>query len=520
MKRGQVLIAALLVFALVSLYAALWLKEAFFALSETRQLLAGLQAKLLCQSGFVLAQRTVQRGELPSSLLALSPSPKATLLLSFRTDETGTKVFVRSEGVVLGRRFFDGEVFAFPASLGRHAFCLFFADPQTGAPFAPAFLPLGRGFVKASLVVVTDDEPVAFRPPPSFVGAAKESLLGVSGTGEMVFGETPKGAGVFTLDGWWQVPSLPGPFQIAFPFAPLHFPKVADETGSFRRVSTLPRFPRQFFLDEGRGLFAFSEHEAGKRLSLSGWTKGFRVYGPLYANASLLLSGTSLFVLRRGEQIAVTGVVLDEGKTRVLLPPDGMEPLGESRGELREGGWLVEGAMPKVRPMPSWAAWRQSVDPTFGGDGFVLPPHALLDLSSVTEEKATFFFEGDGMVTGRAREGLKEIVVLCPATLTVKGSVERGRGTTIWLVAKEIVWAIEPEKPLQRLVASLWATEKSFRVQAPSGGKSGEPARLVLIGSLTVNEVPQVEDEEGRWGLEIFYAPTPFPSFAVQPLGR
>ena len=79
------------------------------------------------------------------------------------------------------------------------------------------------------------------------------------------------------------------------------------------------------------------------------------------------------------------------------------------------------------------------------------------------------------------------------------------------MVAKDVVWI--PKEPNSFLYGLIWATDGSFKVQIQD---KPEPMRLLVIGSINVNLVPKLEDEGGRWGIEFFYAPMPFPSFLVQ----
>ena len=512
MRKGQGMIVAVLLFSFVTLFSALSLKEAIFSLFETRKIWGSLQGKLLCQSGIVLARKLLERGTIPSSPLETSPFERGQLLLSFSLNETRTKVKVEAVGQVEGRRFSQLEFFSFPEGIGKEALCLFFCDPKTGKPFPPFLFPLGEGFIRARLVSVVGEK-TKFSPSPSFLGVAKESLLGVGEGGEFFSWERPNKKGIFAFDGWWRVPNLPGPFSLLFPFAPLKEERVEDESGVFKRVSVLPRFPRQYFLDEEKGVFFFSGHEAGKAVKISGWTKGFRCYGPFYANASLLLSGNSLFALLtgRGDKVTVTGKVFlqEGGKSEFVLPE---KTIGDLSGAKLQD-LLEEGTSPRSLPKPCWASWRESVDSEFGGEGKVLPPLSLLDLSQVGEERK-FFFEGDGVLTGKLEGGKGWVVVFCQGTLTIWGSLFVEGGSFLALVAKEIIW--RPKSSPSFLFGLLWATEGSFRVEVSEN--PSEPMELVFVGSLNVNGFPKVE-EGGKWGVEFFYAPTPFPSFLVQPIG-
>jgi len=73
MRRGQAIIAVVALFSIIALYSSLWLKEALFSVSETRKLFSSLQAKLLCQSGVVLAKEKLKNGQIPSNLSVSLP---------------------------------------------------------------------------------------------------------------------------------------------------------------------------------------------------------------------------------------------------------------------------------------------------------------------------------------------------------------------------------------------------------------------------------------------------------------
>ncbi|MCS3918004.1 hypothetical protein M2350_000401 [Candidatus Fervidibacter sacchari] len=85
------------------------------------------------------------------------------------------------------------------------------------------------------------------------------------------------------------------------------------------------------------------------------------------------------------------------------------------------------------------------------------------------------------------------------------------KGVTWLWWQKEVVWI--PKEPISFLCGLIWSTDGSFKVQIQD---KPEPMRLLVIGSVNVNLVPKLEDEGGRWGIEFFYAPMPFPSFLVQ----
>jgi len=508
MKKGQAIIAAVALFSIIALYSSLWLKEAFFSLSETRKLFSSLQAKLLCQSGVVLAKEKLKNGQIPSSLSISLPEGEK-IFISFQPDETRVEVKVQVVGEVGGRRFSQQANFSFPEGVGDRAISIFFCDPESKIPLPPYPLPLGNGLVKASLVLTVEGEAKVL-PTKPFLGVEGGSVVGVSEGGDLIVGKVPSQKGVFTFDGWWQIPHLPGPFFINFPFAPICFEGVEDEKGTFRRVKVLPRFPRQYFLEEGKAHFVFSEHEGGKSVKISGWTKGFRCYGPFYANASISLSGNSIFALMesRGDKVQVTGEVSvsEGGSVWFVLGKEIISNLHECK----ERGFLEEKIPPIFPPKPSWSSWLEETDPSLGGEGTVLPTFSILDLSQL-EEGGKFFFEGDGFVTGEVKGGKGWVVVFCKGTLTALGSILVGKGSYLALVAKEVVWI--PKEPNSFLCGLIWATEGSFKVQIQD--QPTKPMRLLVIGSVNVNLFPKLEDEEGRWGIEFFYAPMPFPSFLV-----
>jgi len=199
-----------------------------------------------------------------------------------------------------------------------------------------------------------------------------------------------------------KIPHLPGPFFINFPFAPLSLERVEDEKGPFRRVKVLPRFPRQYFLDEEKARFSFSEHEGGKGVKISGWTKGFRCYGPFYANASISLSGNSIFALMEGreDKVQVTGEVSvsEGGSVRFVL---GKEIIS-SLHECKERGFLQEKISPIFLPKPSWSSWLEETDPSLGGEGTVLPTFSILDLSQL-EKGGSFSLKATALLRVRSR---------------------------------------------------------------------------------------------------------------------
>ena len=509
MRKGQAIIAAVTLFSIIALYSSIWLKEALFSLSETRKLFSSLQAKLLCQSGVVLAKEKLENGQIPSSLSISLPEGEK-IFVSFQPDETRTEVKVQVVGEVGGRRFSQQANFSFPEGIGDKAISIFFCDPESRNPLPAYPLSFGKGLVRASLVLTVEEE-VEVLPSKPFLGVEGESVVGVSESGDLVVGTVPNQKGIFTFDGWWQIPHLPGPFFINFPFAPISLEKVEDEKGPFRRVKVFPRFPRQYFLEEEKSLFAFSEHESGKSVKISGWTEGFRCYGPFYANASISLSGNSIFALMesREDKVQVTGEVSvsESGSVWFVL---GKEIIS-SLPECKERGFLEEKISPILPPKPSWSSWLEETDPSLGGEGTILPNFSILDLSQI-EEGGKFFFEGDGFVTGEVKGGKGWVVIFCKGTLTVLGSILVGKESYLALVAKDVVWI--PKEPNSFLCGLIWATDGSFKVQIQD--KLPEPMRLLVIGSVNVNLVPKLEDEGGRWGIEFFYAPMPFPSFLVQ----
>jgi hypothetical protein len=151
------------------------------------------------------------------------------------------------------------------------------------------------------------------------------------------------------------------------------------------------------------------------------------------------------------------------------------------------------------------------------GEGVLLPAFSILDLSAV-EEDDLFFFAGDGFVRGELRDGKGWVVVISPGVLTLLGNINVGAESNLAFVAKDIVWVIEPDRPVQMLKALLWATDGTLQVFCPSDPTLPFPLRLLFVGSINVNEVPMIEDERGRWGVEMFFSPSPFPSFLVQPI--
>lgn len=521
MRKGQVLTAVILVFSFVLLYCAVWLKEAIFALRETRNFWAGLQAKLLSQSGLNLAGSILRQGNIPKTPINLSLPDGEKLRLSFLQDETQTKVKVNSVAEVFGRRFENEEVFSFPKGIGDRSISVFWCDPRTGTPMSPHRWNLGLGVTKASLVLVVDGQEGNFTLTGSFSGVEASSLFGVSERGEIVSGVIPNSTGIFTFDGWWQVPVLPGPFTILFPFSPLEKEQVLGKEGIFRRVPVLPRFPKQYFLDSDKGIFVFSEHDLGKPVLLSGWQKGFRFHGSLYANAHLNIFGTSLTALlpSRGDKVEVTGgiKVEDEGKWYFAIPNQPVSEWREIRESLKLQGLVVEGCEAIYRPTPTWLAWRSLSDPNLGGEGIVLPAFTEVDLGKINETNFCFLL-GDGAVKGNIPEGKGWVVVFCDGDLKVRGSIFVGEGSYLALIARNIIWEIEPDKPVQTLKALIWATEGSLQVLSSPTTSLPFPTRLLFVGSINVNNFPEIEDGMGRWSMEVFYAPFPFPSFLVQPI--
>jgi hypothetical protein len=509
MRRGQAIIAVVALFSIIALYSSLWLKEALFSVSETRKLFSSLQAKLLCQSGVVLAKEKLKNGQIPSNLSVSLPEG-GKIFISFQPDKTRTEVGVQVVGELNGRRFSQRANFSFPEGIGDKAVSIFSFDPESRILLPPFPLPLGNGLVKASLVLTLEEGEKVF-PTKPFTGVESGSVVGVGEEGDLVIGAVPNQRGIFTFDGWWQIPNLPGPFFINFPFAPIKLERVEDERGPFKRVRVLPRFPRQYFLEEEKAHFNFSEHESGRSVKISGWTKGFRCYGPFYANASILLSGNSIFALMesRGDKVQVTGEVsvLEGGSVRFILGKGIISSLDESK----ERGFLEEKVSPILPPKPSWSSWLEETDPSLGGEGIVLPPFSLLDLSKIGEG-GKFFFEGDGFVKGEVEGGKGWVVVFCKGTLTALGNIIVGKGSYLALVAKEFVWI--PKEPNSFLCGLIWATDGGFKVQIQE--QIPEPVRLLVIGSVNVNLVSKLEDEGGNWGVEFFYSPMPFPSFLVQ----
>jgi len=215
MKRGQAIIAAVALFSIIALYSSIWLKEALFSISETRKLFSSLQAKLLCQSGVVLAKEKLKNGQIPSSLSFSLPEGEK-IFVSFQPDETRTEVKVEVVGEVGGRRFSQKVNFSFPEGIGDKAISVFFCDPESRIPLSPYPLSLGKGLVRASLVL-TLDEGAKVLPAKPFLGVEGKSVVGVSENGDLVVGTVPNQKGIFTFDGWWQIPHLPGPFSSTSP---------------------------------------------------------------------------------------------------------------------------------------------------------------------------------------------------------------------------------------------------------------------------------------------------------------
>ena len=220
MRKGQVLTAALLLFAIVALYTTFWLKEAIGAIQATKVLWSGLQSRLLCQSGIAFAAQILRQGEIPQRPLTFLLEDEQ-IHLTFTPERLGTKVIVKAVSQVKRRRFELTETFSFPSGLGQEAISVFHCDPQNGNPLTPVTWLLGRGLTKASLVIPVDGHGQRITLTGGFLGVEPQSLLGVSDTGNIIVGKTPNQSGIFTFDGWWQVPALPGPFLIAFPFFPL-----------------------------------------------------------------------------------------------------------------------------------------------------------------------------------------------------------------------------------------------------------------------------------------------------------
>lgn len=136
---------------------------------------SSLQAKLLCQSGVVLAKEKLKNGQIPSSLSFSLPEGEK-IFVSFQPDETRTEVKVEVVGEVGGRRFSQKVNFSFPEGIGDKAISVFFCDPESRIPFSPYPLSLGKGLVRASLVL-TLDEGAKVLPAKPFLGVEGKVLL-------------------------------------------------------------------------------------------------------------------------------------------------------------------------------------------------------------------------------------------------------------------------------------------------------------------------------------------------------
>ncbi len=518
MRKGQVLTVCLLVFAFLVLYSAVFVQEALFALAETSALQKGLQARLFAQSGLVLAKETLREGFIPSEPLVLTVSEKEALTLNFRPNLSRSTVQVKATAEVWGRRFTQTQTFTFPFFLGQFALGIWNVEPVTGQPLPPTTVSL-KGISFGSFVFLWEGQNEREKPIPSFMGIEKKSLFGVREDGKLVFpSEQPSlPFGLLTFEAWQQVPLLPGPFVLSVPFVPLVPNKetVTDGQREFRRVLTLPRFPKQYFLDEEKGLFFFSEHDTGRFVLLRFWHYGFRFFGSLYANAFVLFGkGTNLLVLsaRSKEMIMATGKVMVEEQGRVWqVTANGVTPLSFDKG-VKDS--VLEGVSPLPCPLSPFSAWRMDADPTLGGEGEVLPEGSVLDLNDVSGD--VVFFSGNGQVHGFVPENKGLVTVVCDGTMALLGSVGAKEGSHLVLVARHFRWQLREKEPAQLLFAFLWATKKGLEISPPSFVPS--PIRCLLVGSFNLNEPPDFNDPEFRFGVEVFGVKMPFLSSLVQPI--
>ncbi len=497
MREGQVLLASLLLLSLLILYSALPLQEALSALGETWVLQRGLQARLSAASGLTLAEALLKEGSVPSAPVVLNTGKGETLSLTFTPDLAHSTVRVEATAQVMGRRFVRKETFSFPFFFGSFALAVWNVDPKSGTPRPPTLFPFyGIRFGASVFVWEGRREEI-----PKDLRVERNSLFGVGEDGTILLPDQPLSFGIVTFEVWRRVPPLPGPFLLSVPFVPLVPGKeiVTDGEVLYRRITTLPRFPRQYSLDEEKGLFYFSEHEAGRFVLLRYWHFGVGLFGTLYANASIRF-GEGTNVMAKGK-IMVTGKV--QGKIWEVTTA-GIFPFPKGR--------VLEGIAPLPCPPPPFAAWRMKGDPSLGGAGRLLPQGSLLDIG---KEKGDFFFlSGGGEVQGFIPRGRGMVSVICDGTMSLLGSVGAEEGSTLVLVARQFHWKLKEGEPVQILSAFLWATDGSLTISPPPSSPS--PIRCLLVGSFNLNEPPQWADPSFRFGVEVYGAKVPFLSPLVQ----